>query len=79
MFVRHDAIRKQLQRPYDGPYRVFMRADKHYTLVIAGPPEVVSLDRLKPAYLESDFVTDADRKLSACIVAKHDDGYNTIK
>ena len=32
----------------------------HYTLDIAGRPEVVSLDRLKPAFLESDLVTDVD-------------------
>ena len=49
VFVRHEAIRKPLQSPYDGPYRVLERADKHCTLDIAGRPEVVSLDHLKPA------------------------------
>ena len=29
-------------------------------LAIAGRPEVVSLDRLKPAYLKSDLVTDVN-------------------
>ena len=51
VFVRNDAIRKLLQPPYDGHYRVLKRADKQYTLDITGCPEVVSLDRLKPAYL----------------------------
>ena len=49
-----------LQPPYDGPYRVLKRTDKHYTLDVAGRPQVVSLDRLEPAYLESDLVTDVD-------------------
>ena len=60
VIVRHDDIRKPLQPTYDGPCRVLKRAYKHYTLDIAGHPEVVSLDRLKPAYLESDLVTDVD-------------------
>ena len=34
-------------------------------LDIASHPEVVSLDRLKPAYLESDLVTDVDTPTQA--------------
>ena len=60
MFVRHDAVRKPLQSPYDGPYRVLKRADKHYTLEIGNRKEVVSLDRLKPAYMEYDLAADTD-------------------
>ena len=58
VFVRHDAVRKPLQPPYDGPYRVLKRADKHYTLEIGNRQEVVSLDRLKPAYMECDHAPD---------------------
>ena len=65
MFVRHHAIRKQLQPPYDDPYRVLKRAVKHYTLDISGRPEVASLDRHKPAYLKSDLVTDIDTPTQA--------------
>jgi len=52
VFVRHDAIRKPLQPPYDGPYEVLNRDKKHFTLNIKGRKEVVSLDHLKPAYLD---------------------------
>ena len=65
VLVHHDAICKPLQLPYDGPYYVLKRANKHYTLDIAGRPEVVSLDRLKPGYLESDLVTDVDMSTQA--------------
>ena len=60
VFVRHDAVRKPLQPPYDGPYRVLKRADKHYTLEIGNRQEVVSLDRLKPAYMECDLAADTN-------------------
>ena len=69
VFVRHDAIRKPLQPPYDGPYCVLKRADKHYMLAIPDRPEVASLDRLKPAYLDSDFVTDVNMPTQATSTA----------
>ena len=51
-FVRHDAIKKALQAPYDGPYKIIDRAPKHFTLMINGRKEVVSLDRLKAAFVD---------------------------
>eukprot|EP00794_Sanderia_malayensis_P021274 gene21274-biopygen16308 len=54
-FVRHDAVRKPLQPPYDGPYKILRRADKHFTLEIHGKPKTISLDRLKPAHLDADL------------------------
>ena len=59
--MRHDAVlRKPIQPPYDGPYRVVKRADKYYTLEIGNRLEVVSLDRLKPAYMECNRAIDID-------------------
>ena len=52
VFVRNDSVRRPLQAPYDGPYRVLERADKFLTLDLGGRKDTVSLDRLKPAYLE---------------------------
>ena len=52
VYIRHDGVRKPLQQPYDGPYKVLQRSDKHFTVEVKGRPEVVSLDRLKPAHLE---------------------------
>ena len=50
VFVRRDAVKKPLQPPYDGPYRVLDRQDKYYTLDMRGRKDTVSIDRLKPAH-----------------------------
>ena len=53
-FVHHDAIRKLLQPVYDNPYRVISCTKKQFTREIKGRHEV-SLDHLKPVYLDTEF------------------------
>ena len=43
-------IRKQLQPPYDGPYKVLNRADKMFTILLNGK-EIVGTDSLKAVLL----------------------------
>ena len=52
VLIRHDAVRKPLQQPYDGPYKILKRNDKYYTVDINGRHDTVSLDRIKPAHME---------------------------
>ena len=54
VFVRYDGVKRSLQAPYDGPFRVLKRHHKHYTLDISGQSKVVSLDRLKPVYIDNN-------------------------
>ena len=52
VFIRNDAVKKPLQQPYNGPYKVLKRSDKYYTIDINGKQDTVSIDRLKPAHID---------------------------
>lgn len=54
VFIRRDALRPALQQPYEGPFQVIKRSDKHFVVRVRGRDTVVSIDRLKPAYLLPD-------------------------
>jgi hypothetical protein len=49
VFLRHDAVRRSLQHPYDGPYRVISRNEKTFTIQIKNSAKV-SIDPLIPAF-----------------------------
>ena len=55
VFVRDDAVRKPLCRPYRGPFKVLHRNDDFFELMVRGKPDKVSTDRLKAAY--GDFTS----------------------
>ncbi|GFT01866.1 uncharacterized protein NPIL_624961 [Nephila pilipes] len=57
VFVRIDRIKKALEPPYQGPYRVVERSEKIFTLSMKNKNVNISIGRLKPAYL---LVTDKD-------------------
>nr|XP_042913063.1 uncharacterized protein LOC122273070 [Parasteatoda tepidariorum] len=54
VFLRVDAAKPTLHTPYTGPYEVYSRNDKTFTIRIKGKNCVVSIDRVKPAHLLSD-------------------------
>lgn len=51
VFVRIDAVRRPLQPPYEGPYEVVKRSDKYFEINVLGKNQVVSIDRVKPAFV----------------------------
>ncbi|CAI2739044.1 unnamed protein product, partial [Dicrocoelium dendriticum] len=53
VFVRVDAVRKPLTPPYEGPFKVLARKEKYFILDRNGSKDSLSLDRLKPAYVET--------------------------
>ena len=65
VFLRRDGVRAPLQPPYDGPYPIVTRTKKHFTINVKGKLEIVSIDRLKSAHLESDNHTSSDSTVPA--------------
>ena len=62
MFVCHDAVKKPLRQPYDGPFKVIKRHDKHFTLDVKGSQSVISIDHLIPAHIEEKTITATSSK-----------------
>jgi cleavage and polyadenylation specificity factor subunit 1 len=52
VFVRRDSVLKPLQPRYQGPHKVLERAAKYFVLDLNGRRDTVSIDRLKPAFIE---------------------------
>ncbi|GFY31713.1 hypothetical protein TNCV_4200231 [Trichonephila clavipes] len=49
-FLHRDMLRRPLQQPYDGPFKVLQRKDKVFFLDINGKRVSVSIDKCKPAF-----------------------------
>uniref|UniRef100_A0A1X7VKM7 Reverse transcriptase n=1 Tax=Amphimedon queenslandica TaxID=400682 RepID=A0A1X7VKM7_AMPQE len=52
VFIRRDSAKRPLEQPYDGPFKVLSRSDKHFIVDINGKQDAVSIDRLKAAHLD---------------------------
>ncbi|XP_039969030.1 uncharacterized protein LOC120780861 [Bactrocera tryoni] len=53
VFKRVDSIKKPLQQPYTGPHEVIQRVDDKTSIIrINGADKTVSIDMLKPVYIE---------------------------
>ena len=56
VYVRRDAHAPPLTRPYDGPYKVIRRTNKHFALEVNGKIKEHSVDRLKPARSDNQLL-----------------------
>lgn len=52
VFLRDDSAKTSLRPPYTGPHRVIARTDKTITIALPNRDAQVSLDRVKPAFIE---------------------------
>lgn len=58
VFLRQDMVCAPLTPPYSGPFEVIKRDSKTFTILVKGKNKCVSVDRIKPAYRESDEETN---------------------
>ncbi|CAH8649038.1 unnamed protein product [Dicrocoelium dendriticum] len=70
VLLRADGVRQPLQSPYIGPFKVLHRASKAYTIDRGGRHEVVTIDRLKPAFMEEN-PSPTSSSSASCDVATH--------
>ena len=62
VYVRTDAVRAPLVRPYTGPFRVLEKSAKYFKIWKNGRPDNISIDRLKPAFIYEDDNIDTAKK-----------------
>lgn len=55
VFIRRDGVKKPLQQPYSGPFKVLERNLKCYKLLVNSKETHISIDRLKPAFQVPDL------------------------
>ena len=54
IFVRTDSVKKPLESPYTGPFKVISRTDKNFITLKNGSRDTMSMDRCKPTYIEGE-------------------------
>ena len=59
MFVCRDAKAPPLTRPYMGPFTVISKQEKYFEFDLNGKRDQVSIDCLKPAFIESESERDS--------------------
>lgn len=58
VFVRRDMVRPPLTPPYDGPFLVHKRFKKSFIIQLPNKTDTISIDRLKPAFIDNDDPTE---------------------
>lgn len=55
--LREDSVRRSMQPPYSGPHRVVSIAEngKTWSIEVKGKQVTVSVDRIKPAFVENSL------------------------
>lgn len=53
VFVHCDMIKKSIQPSYNGLYKVFERSEKFFTINKNNKIDIISIDKLKPAYIKT--------------------------
>ena len=60
VFVRNNVIASKLTRRYTGLFKVNERKESHYIIERNGNNVSINLERLKPAFVENNNISDND-------------------
>ncbi|VDP22749.1 unnamed protein product [Schistosoma margrebowiei] len=61
VFIRVDSVRKPLKQPDEEPFHVIARHEKTFKVDRHGRVEIVSIDCLKPAYVDDSALSHSLR------------------
>ena len=61
VFVRREGVQRPLQPAYDGPFKVLNRNAKVITIERLNKAEAISIDRVKPAFIDDFEVNDKNQ------------------
>jgi len=62
VWVRVDRVRRPLEAPYQGPYKVVKRTEDTFTILVKSKAVVVSIERIKPAVLSNQVESELDKQ-----------------
>lgn len=60
VFIRDDTVRPSLKQPFDGPFKIRQKNDKYFIVIRNGKENKISIDRLKPAFMDNDDIPLSD-------------------
>jgi len=64
--------------PYDGPFKVIRRAEKFFETDVKAKTTVISIDRLKPAFLADEDTTQHNHPYSVTINSQKNKATKTV-
>lgn len=78
VFIRNDAVRKTLQPPFDGPFKVLKRTERYFTVQLKHRKAQISMDRLKAAFIVDPIAESADNQSTLPVTPKRSKKHVTI-
>lgn len=73
VFIRDDSVKPSLKQPYDGPFEIKARKEKYFDVLRRGKDVKISIDRLKPAFIDCEDIPPTQHPNSQRITQR----YNT--
>ncbi|CAH8459893.1 unnamed protein product [Schistosoma mattheei] len=77
VFIRGGNVQPTLQPNYDSPFKVITRTDMAVTVEKAGKTDLISIERVKPAFIDIDFQSTSTDPSKTFTPTKHESQEST--